>query len=170
MSNRLTTWLGLGAAGAVGYYFYQAGGDPKLAEKKFEGTHPSHDLSSLRNPLLPNSSRIDQSRPPTADAARVSSTVKEQIPGQAKQLQKDGELTLQHAKSSLNSLGKDIKTEASKADAKINKLSSEAASKLDQTSRDVQAAGSKAVNEFDKNVNEGAAKAKSGLSSWFGSK
>ena len=141
MANRATTWIGLGAAGAVGYYFYQAGGDPKVAEKKFE-----------------------------ADAAKVSATLKDQVPGQAKKLQKEGELTLENAKSSLSSLGKDLKSEANKVDAKVSKLSSDAASKLDQTGRDVHAAGSKAVNEFDKNVNEGTAKAKSGLSSWFGSK
>lgn len=35
--SRLPLYLGLAAAGGVGYYFYQAGGDPKVAEKKFEG-------------------------------------------------------------------------------------------------------------------------------------
>lgn len=28
--------LGLAAAGGVGYYLYAAGGDPKVAQKKFE--------------------------------------------------------------------------------------------------------------------------------------
>jgi polyhydroxyalkanoate synthesis regulator phasin len=92
--------------------------------------------------------------PSTADAAKVSSTIRDQVPGQAKKLQKEGELTLENAKSSLSSLGKDLKVEANKVDAKVSKLSSDAANKLDQTGRDVHAAGSKAVNEFDKNVNE----------------
>ena len=34
--SRLPLILGLTAAGGVGYYLYAAGGDPKVAEKKFE--------------------------------------------------------------------------------------------------------------------------------------
>jgi hypothetical protein len=36
-SNRAFTLLGVAAAGGVGYYLYNAGGDPKVAQKKFEG-------------------------------------------------------------------------------------------------------------------------------------
>jgi hypothetical protein len=36
MSNRALPVIGLAAAGGVGYYLYNAGGDPKLAEKKME--------------------------------------------------------------------------------------------------------------------------------------
>lgn len=31
------TIAGLAVAGAAGYYLYSAGGDPKVAEKQFEG-------------------------------------------------------------------------------------------------------------------------------------
>lgn len=31
-------YLGVAAAGGVGYYLYTAGGNPKVAEKQFEGT------------------------------------------------------------------------------------------------------------------------------------
>ncbi len=31
-------YVGLAAAGGVGYYLYTAGGNPKVAEKQFEGT------------------------------------------------------------------------------------------------------------------------------------
>ena len=34
--RRVLTYGGLTAAAAAGYYLYQAGGDPKVAEKKFE--------------------------------------------------------------------------------------------------------------------------------------
>jgi hypothetical protein len=34
--SKLPLFLGLAAAGGVGYYFYQAGGDSKVAKKKFE--------------------------------------------------------------------------------------------------------------------------------------
>ena len=37
MSRRGVTVLGLAAAGGVGYYLYNAGGDPKVAEKNFKG-------------------------------------------------------------------------------------------------------------------------------------
>ena len=37
MSNRALQIGGLAVAGGVGYYLYNAGGDPKVAEKKMEG-------------------------------------------------------------------------------------------------------------------------------------
>jgi hypothetical protein len=36
MANRPVVLGGLAIAGAAGYYLYSAGGDPKVAEKKFE--------------------------------------------------------------------------------------------------------------------------------------
>jgi hypothetical protein len=38
-SNTLL-YVGLAAAGGVGYYLYSAGGNPKVAEKKFESMSP----------------------------------------------------------------------------------------------------------------------------------
>jgi len=50
MSNRALQFGGLAVAGGIGYYMYRAGGDPKTAEKKFEGT-----LScSLTKPISPH--------------------------------------------------------------------------------------------------------------------
>lgn len=69
--------------------------------------------------------------------------MKDQIPGQAKKLQKEGEEGLQSAKSHLSALGNDIKAEGRKAEAKLNAAASDA---------HVQA--TKAVDAFDKNVNE----------------
>ena len=37
--------LGLGAAGGVGYYLYNAGGNAKAAENKFESTSGDHSRS-----------------------------------------------------------------------------------------------------------------------------
>lgn len=37
MSRRGLTIGGLAVAGGVGYYLYSAGGDPKVAQKQFEG-------------------------------------------------------------------------------------------------------------------------------------
>ena len=36
MSGRLVKVVGVGAVAGAGYYLYQAGGQPKVAEKKFE--------------------------------------------------------------------------------------------------------------------------------------
>jgi hypothetical protein len=38
--SRAPLFLGLAAAGGVGYYFYSAGGDAKAAENKFESVSP----------------------------------------------------------------------------------------------------------------------------------
>lgn len=37
MVKQSTAALGLAAIGGVGYYLYSAGGNPKVAEKQFEG-------------------------------------------------------------------------------------------------------------------------------------
>jgi hypothetical protein len=44
MSKRGLTVVGLAAAGGAGYYLYKAGGDPKVAEKNFEGEDSSQCL------------------------------------------------------------------------------------------------------------------------------
>jgi hypothetical protein len=38
--SQLPLLLGLTAAGGIGYYLYTAGGNPKVAEKQFEGMSP----------------------------------------------------------------------------------------------------------------------------------
>ena len=38
MSGRVWQVGGVAAVGGIGYYLYSAGGNPKLAEKKMEGT------------------------------------------------------------------------------------------------------------------------------------
>lgn len=38
-------------AAALGYYLYAGGGDPKVAEKKFERTALAPPLVELRSPL-----------------------------------------------------------------------------------------------------------------------
>lgn len=39
---RVPTYLGVGAAVLVGYYFYTAGGDPQLARKELKRELSSH--------------------------------------------------------------------------------------------------------------------------------
>lgn len=49
MSRRGVAVVGLAAAGGVGYYLYSAGGDPKVAQKNFEGlsTIAHHGITAL---------------------------------------------------------------------------------------------------------------------------
>lgn len=71
--SRLPLVLGLGAAGGVGYYFYNAGGNARVAENKFESALPSSP--TLRPPLTMLTDR------PAGDVHRASSAVKAHIPG-----------------------------------------------------------------------------------------
>jgi len=128
--NRAFTFLGVAAAGGVGYYLYNAGGDPKVAEKKFE-----------------------------ADASRVSSQIKNELPGRGKEAKKEGEALVNQAGSKFDQASVDAKSKLADAEAKARELSQKAGKDLNG-----------AVDKFDKTVEEKAAKAKSGISSWFGGK
>ncbi|CAK3739322.1 hypothetical protein DOTSEDRAFT_70624 [Lecanosticta acicola] len=139
MSNRAVTFGGAAVLAGVGYYFYQAGGDPKVAQKKAE-----------------------------ADAAKASSEIKSHLPGQAKEVKKDAEAGISEAGAKVNQYIRDAKSEASKVDEKLEQYRKDAANQLDKTSQDARKNANAAIDSFDKNVTEGAAKAKSGISSWFG--
>jgi len=129
-SNRVFTLLGVAAAGGVGYYLYNAGGDPKVAEKKFE-----------------------------ADASRLSSQVKNELPGRGKEAKKEGEALVNQASNKFDQASADAKSKLSEAEAKARELSQKAGKDLNG-----------AIDKFDKTVEDKAAKAKSGISSWFGGK
>ncbi len=43
--SRIPLYLGLTAAGGVGYYLYSAGGNPKVAEKQFERAYTIWSIS-----------------------------------------------------------------------------------------------------------------------------
>ena len=58
MSKRALTVLGLAVAGGAGYYLYTAGGDPKVAQKQFEG-----DLSTSPFPAVPRLTTWSQPMP-----------------------------------------------------------------------------------------------------------
>lgn len=48
MSRKVLTYGGLTALGGATYYLYNAGGDPKLAEKKVERTSLSFALNKAQ--------------------------------------------------------------------------------------------------------------------------
>ena len=76
--RRIFTWGGLAAVGAGTYYLYSAGGDPKLAEKKFERMSSFNTLS--RQGLIV-----------ADDAATAARRVKGDFPGRDKEAKKAGE-------------------------------------------------------------------------------
>jgi len=128
--SRAPLVLGLAAAGGVGYYLYQSGGNVKVAEKQFE-----------------------------SDIHSASAKVKSELPGRAKEAQKDMEVAGRQAGAKFDSA-------VSKTQSEINKVKAEA----EAYAKDAKANAMKKVDHFDKKVEDGAAKAKSGISSWFGGK
>ncbi|KAK5114559.1 hypothetical protein LTR85_010136 [Meristemomyces frigidus] len=139
MSNRVLQFAGGAVAVGGAYYLYNAGGNPKVAEKKFE-----------------------------ADAAKLSSNMTSGMSGKGTEAQKHGEVLAADAGARIDNAMKDAKAGVSKIDSKLEGYRKEAESVIDSKTAEAQARGKAAVNSFDKNVTEGAAKAKSGISSWFG--
>lgn len=79
MSGRIVKLGGVAAAAGAAYYLYSAGGDPKLAEKKFEREY--HTWLNTSSAVLTVSD----------DAANVTRRVKGDFPGQDKEAKKAGE-------------------------------------------------------------------------------
>ncbi|THV51101.1 hypothetical protein BGAL_0123g00130 [Botrytis galanthina] len=129
-SSRAPLYIGLAAAGGVGYYLYSAGGSPKVAEKQFE-----------------------------SDLSRASAKVKSEIPGRTTQAQKEAEKWGSEAGAKLDSAASQARAELAKAEGKFEQYKNDAA----QTTM-------KKIDEVDRKVEAEAAKAKSGISSWFGGK
>ncbi|ETN42397.1 uncharacterized protein HMPREF1541_01551 [Cyphellophora europaea CBS 101466] len=130
MSRRGIQLLGVAAAGGVGYYLYNAGGDPKVAQKKME-----------------------------ADASKASAKFKDEIPGRTKEAEKKAETLSQQASSQLDKASKDTKSALSDAEARAKEYKEKTGKELNT-----------AIDKFDKTVEDKAAQAKSGISSWFGGK
>lgn len=74
--SRLPVYLGATAVAGVGYYLYAAGGNPKIAEKKFEGGLTRSYSLDAQTTLL---------TPPSADAHKASAKIKSELPGRAKE-------------------------------------------------------------------------------------
>ncbi|KAF2224142.1 hypothetical protein BDZ85DRAFT_97831 [Elsinoe ampelina] len=140
MSRRGVTVIGLTAVGGVGYYLFKAGGDPKIAEKQAEH-----------------------------DAARLSSAVRNELPGKGKEVKTEAKVIgqkINEARSKSAELEKNLNSYASDAEKRFEAARKEAGKELNQ-----------AVDKFDKTVGDAASKiqqegskAKSGLLSWFGGK
>ncbi|KAI1756074.1 hypothetical protein F4782DRAFT_320029 [Xylaria castorea] len=128
--TRMPLLLGGTAAAGIGYYLYTAGGDGKVAQKQAE-----------------------------ADAHKLSSKVKGELPGRGKEAEKDVQLFGKQA-------GAKVDSALSKTEAELSKAKAEA----EAYTKNAKNATMNKIDEFDKKVETEASKAKSGISSWFGGK
>ncbi|KAB2572197.1 hypothetical protein BFW01_g3187 [Lasiodiplodia theobromae] len=136
--SRIGLSVGLGVAGGIGYYLYQAGGDPKLAEREFE-----HDASRL-------SSKIKGDLPGKEKEAKTSAKVLGEEAGEAI------DKTIAEAKATTSKIDEKLEAYRAQADKKIGEVSSQTAKELHS-----------AVDKFDKTVEDKTAQSKSWLSGWF---
>ncbi|KAI0406551.1 hypothetical protein F4802DRAFT_558222 [Xylaria palmicola] len=94
-----------------------------------------------------------------ADAHKLSAKVRGELPGRGKDAEKDAELLGRKA-------GANVDSALHKTEAELSKAKAEAQA----YTKDARDATMKKIDEFDKKVENEAAKAKSGISSWFGGK
>jgi len=141
MSRRGLTALGLVAAGGAGYYLYNAGGDPKVAQKQVE-----------------------------ADVHKASAKIQGEAVPRGKEAGARGEAFVRQAGDKFDQAAYDAekKFEANKKEAekKLHEGRKEAQDAAAKTSSKVN----QEIDKFDKTVTEKASQAKSGISSWFGGK
>ncbi|OLN85906.1 hypothetical protein CCHL11_05366 [Colletotrichum chlorophyti] len=128
--SKAPVYLGLTAAGGIGYYLYSAGGSPRAAEKKFE-----------------------------SDVHKASAEVKSHLPGRTPD-----------AERGFGDKGAQAGAKIDSAVAEADRQFSVTKSNVEAYAKDAKAEALKKVDQFDKKVEDGAAKAKSGISSWFGGK
>ncbi|TID16607.1 hypothetical protein E2P81_ATG12024 [Venturia nashicola] len=140
MSRALKVAGGVAAAGA-GYYLYQSGGSPKVAEKQFEH-----------------------------DAAKLSSKVRSELPGKEKEAKTQLKLSGEQAGKSIDSAFQQAKDATTRADKSIQSYAASAEKKLEEIKEETGKNLTAGIDKFDKNVSKGAAESKSWLGSWFGGK
>ncbi|ODH48568.1 hypothetical protein GX48_05331 [Paracoccidioides brasiliensis] len=168
--SRLPMYLGLAAVGAGGYYLYSAGGDPKRATRKFEGERAAlkltYNSSSSRGGPTWASSGANFTRLPSP--ACTSPQWKKIGSRMGSKIRSESNKAL-----GAEQLGKDIDEAAKKAqraDERAAHLAKEGVDRFEkarhEAARDVNAK----IDAFDKTVEQKAAEAKSGVSSWFGKK
>ncbi|PSS27236.1 hypothetical protein M430DRAFT_38035 [Amorphotheca resinae ATCC 22711] len=112
--SRTSLYVGLAAAGGVGYYLYTAGGSPKVAEKKFQ-----------------------------SDVAEAQSKIKSEIPGRENEAKKNGEKWAAEAGAKIDNATDKAREELSKAEGKLDQYRKEAGAKIDETDRKIEEGVSK---------------------------
>ncbi|KAI9881455.1 MAG: hypothetical protein M1830_000017 [Pleopsidium flavum] len=137
--TRIPLYLGLTAAGGVGYYLYSAGGNPKVAEKQFEH-----------------------------DAAKLSAKMKGELPGREHEATKKGEELAVKAGATIDREVDYTRAKFTEAEKNAEKLAAEGRQKLDQVRKEAGKELHQTIDNFDKTVERKAVEAKNGISSWFG--
>jgi len=94
-----------------------------------------------------------------SDVSRASAKIKSEVPGRTKEAQKDGEKWASEAGAKLDNATDKARAELAKAEGKF-----------EQYRKDAGSEAMKKIDAADRKVEEGAAKAKGGISSWFGGK
>ncbi|KAH0612134.1 uncharacterized protein H6S33_010186 [Morchella sextelata] len=99
--NRVPTYLAVGAAAIIGYYFYTAGGDAKVAGKEMKH-----------------------------DAASASSTARDQLPGRGKELKTSAEEALARVGSEVDSTVREGKNRIAQGQKVLEETKDRAGSKI----------------------------------------
>ncbi|KAK0662529.1 hypothetical protein QBC41DRAFT_329714 [Cercophora samala] len=133
--SRAPLALGALAASGIGYYLYSAGGNPRVAEKKFE-----------------------------SDAHRAAAKIESKIPTNYPTH------TTHKAEKEATRVGHEVGTKIDSAVTSVNRDLNQAKHEAEAIAKQAKADTLKKIDEFDRTVEEKAAKSKSYLSSWFGSK
>ncbi|KAF7121590.1 hypothetical protein CNMCM5793_009060 [Aspergillus hiratsukae] len=139
--NRTPMYLGLAAAGGLGYYMYRAGGNPQAAKHEME-----KDAHKARAKM-----------PRGGEAARVGEEVGKEVN------------PVDEAINNARSKGKPderIPETAQNGKQKLDSLRYQAADKVRAGVDEVD----KKVDQFDRTVEKKASEAKGTLSSWWGGK
>ncbi|KAI9167755.1 calcofluor white hypersensitive protein [Paramyrothecium foliicola] len=92
-----------------------------------------------------------------SDVHKASASVKANLPGNSP-----------NAEGELKKIGAEAGAKLDNAWSEADRQAGRAKSNAEAYAKDARAEAIKTVNKFDEKVEEGAAKAKSGISSWFG--
>ncbi|KAL6904945.1 hypothetical protein GGI43DRAFT_296318 [Trichoderma evansii] len=92
-----------------------------------------------------------------SDADRAAAKIKDKLPGDSPNAEKE-----------FKDIGKDAGAKLDKAWADADREANKLKSNAESYAKDAKAETLKAIDKFDQKVEDGAAKAKSGISGWFG--
>ncbi|KAI9642914.1 hypothetical protein NHQ30_008648 [Ciborinia camelliae] len=101
-----------------------------------------------------------------SDISSASAKVKSELPGRETQAQKEAEKWGSEAGAKLDSTADKARAELAKAEGKFDQYKKDA----DQYRKEAAQTTMKKIDDVDRKVEAEAAKAKSGISSWFGGK
>ncbi|KAF2840145.1 hypothetical protein M501DRAFT_1015222 [Patellaria atrata CBS 101060] len=138
-SGRALKVGGVAVAGGIGYYLYQAGGSPKVAEKKFEH-----------------------------DAARLSSSMRSELPGREKEAKTEAKVLGAETGKKFDNAMSEAKETTHKVDSKLEEYRANAEKKMEEYKKETESGLKSAVDKFDKTTMEKASQAKGWFGGLFG--